>query len=169
MPHTSRQGWLARNDCFPESPFETHPDEPVWRLAGERSREASLRQIAAKIFRVFRPAIRAVADPTTFGLLGQIVRPGTPLLVTQEDRPPAYEDVGRLCAWTADHERPSTSLSRYEEIVRSALAGEPIRFGGHVLRPLRMNGWSQIVFRREDGRTVSISLDLLIGPHRRPA
>ncbi|HET6567346.1 MAG TPA: hypothetical protein VFG50_05220 [Rhodothermales bacterium] len=32
MPHTSRHGWLARADCYPQNPFTTPPDEPVWRI-----------------------------------------------------------------------------------------------------------------------------------------
>lgn len=159
MPHTSRKGWLARRDCFPLNPFESDPDARLWTVGD--GRPASLRELAATTFRVFRPAVRRLADPTTYGLLSQIVRAGTPILISEERRPSSYEDVGRLCAWTSGHERPSTRLSRYEEIVRSALAGEPIRYAGHLLRPVRMNGWSQIVFRREDGRLVSISLDLL--------
>src|SRR5690606_38110266 len=36
IPHTSRQGWLARRDCYPRDPFRADVDEPIWdTTAGE--------------------------------------------------------------------------------------------------------------------------------------
>ena len=31
MPHTSRKGWLARLDCYPDNPFACDIDAAVWR------------------------------------------------------------------------------------------------------------------------------------------
>jgi hypothetical protein len=77
-------------------------------------------------------------------------------------RPPAYEDVGRLCTW--QHEFVTTvARSRYERVLIQALSGAPLRVGRHVLTPIGTRGWSRVVFRREgDGVRETWSIDALL-------
>ena len=79
-----------------------------------------------------------------------------------DDRPAAYEDVGRLCAW--DDTAPSARLgrSRYERVVIRAISGDRLRLNGQRLRPVGMSGWSAIVFEREDRRREVIAIDELL-------
>jgi hypothetical protein len=160
MPHTSRKGWLARFDCYGKSPFTSDVDAEPWPT--ERHGELSLRKIAARTVRRFRQPIRRIADPFSFQLIGVVFGgPGASLL-DLEDRPPAYEDVGKLCAW--DPSSPCAQLARspYERVVILAISGRPLRLGGQVLRPVGMDGWSAIVFRREDGHRAVVALDDLV-------
>ncbi|MEX2609062.1 MAG: hypothetical protein WEA24_03890 [Gemmatimonadota bacterium] len=162
VPHTSRQGWLARWDCYPASPFRTDPDAPVWRTtAGE---QLSLRELAARTLDHFGTALRNLADPFTRRLLQSILHGDSPVLLELPDRPPAYEDVGRLCRW--DDLFPTTSLDRssYERALIHAIAGDRLRVGRNWYRPVAMQGWSRVVFRREeDGTRHLFSIDDLAG------
>src|SRR5262245_17963611 len=94
IPHTTRHGWLARADCYPQSPFTTGIDEPVWTTRSTGSR-VSLRQIALRIFHQFRWAIARVSDPLTFRLIGAVLSGRAPSLLDLADRPAAYDDVRR--------------------------------------------------------------------------
>ena len=168
MPHTTRQGWLARFDCYPENPFTTDIDARAWRAwhahrdDPNRPAQLSLRQIARRVFQHFRWPIARVADPLTFRLIGAVLTARAPSLLELHRRPAAYEDVGRLCTW----ERAlgvSVGRSRYERVLIRALSGAPLRIGRDVLTPLGTRGWSQVVFRREpDGRRQTLSLDALL-------
>ncbi|HEX7239030.1 MAG TPA: hypothetical protein VF263_02090, partial [Longimicrobiaceae bacterium] len=97
IPHTSRKGWLAKNVCFPRDPFKTDPDEPVWETTDGRT--MSLRSMAGLTVRHFWRPIRRISDPWTFRLIGSVMRGRAPSLLDLDDRPPEYEDVGRLCTW----------------------------------------------------------------------
>jgi hypothetical protein len=88
MPHTSRKGWLARVDCYPENPI-TAPDH------------APLRTMALEIFRYFQRSIARIADPFSLRLIHAVLTGRAPSLLDLPERPPEYEDVGRLCAWQA--------------------------------------------------------------------
>jgi hypothetical protein len=160
MPHTSRKGWLARFDCYPENPFTCDIDAKPWRT--ERHGELSLRDIAGRTVRQFLRPIRRMCDPFTFRLIGAVMSGRSPSMLDLADRPPAYEHVGRLCAW--DEQMPSAQLarSRYERVVIRAISGRPLRMNGHRLRPVGMTGWSAIVFRRDDARRETIPIDDLV-------
>jgi hypothetical protein len=160
MPHTSRKGWLARFSCYPDNPFTCDIDKDRW--ATERHGDLSLRAVAGHTLRYFWRPIGRISDPFTFRLVGSVVRGGSPSLLDLEDRPPEYENVGRLCAW--DGRSPSAQLarSRYERVVMRAVSGQPLRIDGRSLRPVGMSGWSAIVFRREDNRREVIAIDDLI-------
>src|SRR5687767_442458 len=60
--HTSRKGWLARFNCFPENPFVSNASEAKWpvRLNG-RLTHWSLRRLARRIFVEFSKSISAIA------------------------------------------------------------------------------------------------------------
>jgi hypothetical protein len=160
IPHTSRKGWLARFDCYPANPFESDIDGSVWRTTeGEK---ISLRAIGARLTRMFRKSLARVSDPFTLRLIRSIMAGRAPSLLDLPDRPPEYDDVGRLCDW--DDLFPPSRLrrSRYERVFIHAIAGHRLRLMGRWWRPVGMRGWSEVVFRPEDGLGQrSFSLDYL--------
>jgi hypothetical protein len=160
MPHTSRKGWLARLTCYPKNPFTCDIDHETWQT--ERHGGLSLRAIAGHIVRRFLRPIRRVSDPFTFRLIGSVISGRSPSLLDLEDRPPEYEDVGKLCAWDERLLPAQLARSRYERVVIRAIAGQPLRRNGQTLQPVGMSGWSAIVFRRDDDRREVIAIDDLI-------
>lgn len=162
MPHTSRQGWLARFSCYPENPFTCDIDAPVWQT--QRHGGLSLRAIARRTAGRFWRSIRRIADPFTFRLIGSVIRRRSPSLLDLDDRPEEYEDVGRLCAWDALFPPAQLARSRYERVVIRAISGQPLRINGQGLRPVGMSGWSAVVFLREDDGREVIAIDDLV-PH----
>jgi hypothetical protein len=162
VPHTSRKGWLARFSCYPQNPFTCDIDKDLWRTEGHG--ELSLREIAGRTVRQFWRSIRRLSDPFTFRLIGSVIRGHTPSLLELDDRPPEYEDVGKLCAWDAVSPPAQLGRSRYERVVIRAISGEQLRMNGQRLRPVGMSGWSAIVFQRDDNRREVIAIDDLI-PH----
>lgn len=167
IPHTTRRGWLARFDCYPQNPFTTDIDNPVWRAQSSSSESpaaASLREIADRTFHLFRWPIARMADPLTFRLIGAVLSGRAPSLLDLPERPPSYEDVGRLCEWGKTF-GATVARSRYERVLIRALSGTPLRIGANVLTPLGTHGWTRVVFRREqDGARQTMSLDALL-PH----
>jgi hypothetical protein len=160
MPHTSRKGWLARFDCYPRNPFTCDIDTAMWRT--ERHGELSLRAIAGHTVRHFLRSIRRICDPFTLRLIGAVMRGHSPSLLDLEDRPQEYEHVGKLCAWDDQSASAQLARSRYERVVIRAVSGRQLRMNGQRLRPVGMNGWSAVVFRREDNRPEVIAIDDLI-------
>jgi hypothetical protein len=169
IPHTTRRGWLARASCYPQNPFTTGIDDPVWaaqyiRRDAAAAARVSLRQLARRIFHLFRWPIARLSDPLTYRLIGAVLSGRAPSLLDLPERPAEYEDVGRLCAWDKALGK-SVARSRYERVLIRALSGTPLRIGAHVLTPLGTRGWTRIVFRREhDGARQTMSLDALL-PH----
>jgi hypothetical protein len=96
--HTTRKGWLTKDFHFPQSPFTSDMDAPLWKVRGRPGR-LSLRDIALRTAWYFRRSIRRYADPFSFRMLFSILNGGAPSLLELDDRPSAYEDVGRLCRW----------------------------------------------------------------------
>lgn len=161
-PHTTRKGWLARFDCYPANPFELDIDEYLWSTtAGEA---LSLRGIGSRITRHFWHSIRRLSDPFTFRLIGSVMRGRAPSLLELPDRPPEYEDVGRLCDWDDLFPPAELRRSRYERVLTHAIAGHRLYVDGEWLKPVGMRGWSQVVFRKEGERTRRFySIDFLLG------
>ena len=158
VPHSSRMGWVAKHSCFPENPFTADVDGDRWTLRS--GRRMSLRGMAGRITREFWSAITALGDPLSLRLIAAVMRGRAPSLLELEDRPDAYEDVGRLCTW--DDLFPITLLprSRYERVLGNALAGRRVRIGGAWHKPVGVRGWTHMVFRREhDGARRVHSLD----------
>jgi hypothetical protein len=160
MPHTSRKGWLARFSCYPDNPFTCDIDQDTWPT--ERHGALSLRAIAGHTVRHFWRPIRRISDPFTLRLIGSVISGRTPSLLDLDDRPPDYEDVGRLCAWEDRFAPAQLARSRYESVVMRAIAGQQLRRRGQRLRPVGMSGWSAIVFRREDDSREVIAIDDLV-------
>jgi hypothetical protein len=160
VPHTSRKGWLARGDTYPRDPFATGPDAPIWPLEGGGT--LSLREIAGRTVRRFWRPIRRVSDPFTFRLIGSIMAGRAPALLDMPDRPEGYEDVGRLSTWDDLFPERALSRSRYERVLIRAISGRRLRMNGRWHTPVRMRGWSEVVFRREDGERVVVPVDSLV-------
>jgi hypothetical protein len=160
MAHTSRRGWLARFDCYPSNPFACDVDAPVWETTAGRS---SLRDIGRRVFERFRRPIARVADPFSLQLMASIFHGRGASLLSLHDRPPAYEDVGRLPADHGPTALDRLTRSRYERALISAVCGRPLRLFGAPCTPVRVRGWSRVVFRRDDdGTEMVIPIDLLV-------
>jgi hypothetical protein len=133
IPHTSRKGWLAKNVCFAHSPFEVDVDEAMWEVKdGQRM---SLRGMAGRIVKHFWHPIRRISDPWTFRLIGSVMRGRAPSLLDLHDRPPEYEDVGRLCTWDNLFPERELSRSRYERVLIRAISGQKLTLDGRSYTP----------------------------------
>lgn len=95
--HTTRKGWLTKDFHYPQSPYTSDINAPIWTTQfGEKK---SLRQIAKETAWFFRKSIRKYSDPFSFRLLFAVLDGRAPSMLELVDRPSAYEDVGRLCRW----------------------------------------------------------------------
>lgn len=95
--HTTRKGWLTKDFHYPQSPFTSDIDAPIWTTQfGDRR---SLRQIGRDTAWFFRHSIRRYSDPFSFRLLFAVLEGRATSMLELQDRPKAYEDVGRLCRW----------------------------------------------------------------------
>ncbi len=162
VPHTSRQGWLAAAGTYPRDPFRCDPDVDRWATtAGEA---LTLREIGGRIARLFWRPVRRLSDPFTFRLIGAVLSGRAPSLLDLDDRPPEYDDVGRLCDWNDLFTPDELPRSRYERVLIHAIAGRRLRLAGRWYRPIGMRGWSEVVFRRDgDGERRTFSIDYLLG------
>jgi hypothetical protein len=159
--HSSRKGWVARDDCFPESPFTSDVNAVKWTTS--RGNRLSLREMAGRTTRQFWSSISTLGDPLSLRLIAAVMRGRAPSLLELPDRPAAYEDVGRLCRW--DDLFPLTLLprSRYERVLGHAVSGRRVHMDGSWHRPIGVRGWTHIVFRREsDGARRVMSLDQML-------
>src|SRR5438067_885028 len=95
--HTTRKGWLTKDFHYPQSPYTSDINAPIWTpQTGEKK---SLRRIAAEAAWYFRRSIREYSDPFSMRLLFAILTGRAPSMLELVDRPTAYDDVGRLCRW----------------------------------------------------------------------
>ncbi|HEX8409154.1 MAG TPA: hypothetical protein VF883_09830 [Thermoanaerobaculia bacterium] len=95
--HTTRKGWLTKDFHYPQSPFTSDINAPLWTTQyGEKK---SLREIGKEVAWFFRKSIRRFSDPFSFRLLFAVLDGRAPSMLELVDRPAAYEDVGRLCRW----------------------------------------------------------------------
>jgi hypothetical protein len=161
VPHTSRKGWLAHVDSYPTNPFACQIDGHGWQTtSGEL---LTLRTIAGRITRTFWHSIKRLSDPFTFRLIGSVIRGRAPSLLELRDRPPEYDDVGRLCDWDDLFPLAQLRRSRYERVLIRAIAGQKLRMFGQWFTPVGMRGWSQVVFRRDgDPTNHYFSIDYLL-------
>ncbi|MBW3535408.1 MAG: hypothetical protein KY453_09370, partial [Gemmatimonadetes bacterium] len=125
--------------------------------------ELPLRALAGRITRTFWRSIRRISDPFSFRLIGSVMRGDAPSLLDLDDRPPEYEDVGRLCAWDDLFTAEDLRRSRYERVLIHAIAGRRLHLGDAWYTPIGMRGWSQVVFRKEgQGGRHHFSIDYLL-------
>lgn len=95
--HTTRKGWLTKDFHYPQSPYTSDINAPIWTTQyGEKK---SLREMGAETAWFFRKSIRRYSDPFSFRLLFAVLSGRAPSLLELVDRPAAYEDVGHLCRW----------------------------------------------------------------------
>jgi hypothetical protein len=161
VPHTTRQGWLARFSCFPANPFTAHPDAADWRTTSGELR--SLREIAGLTSLHFWRSIRRVSDAFTYRLIREVLRGRAPSLLDLPDRPPEYDDVGRLCEQGNLFPARRLGRSRYERVLMRAISGQKLHMYGRWYTPVGMEGWARVVFRRDDdGRRSTFPIDYLL-------
>ena len=91
IPHTTRQGWLARFDCYPVNPFTSAVDAAIWSIRRRGGAAGttilSLRQVAYRIFHHFRWAIARVSDPLTLRHIGAVLSGRAASLLDLAERP----------------------------------------------------------------------------------
>lgn len=158
--HTSRKGFLARRDCFPRNPFTADPNARDWLTTDGRT--MSLREMAREIARPFARDIRAVSDADAFEHIFAVFDERARSLLDFAERPPRYEDVGRVIDW---NRRTTRALPRsaYESVIHRVLDHRPIRVGGATYLPERMQGWYEIAFREtKTGARRVFNLDDLV-------
>jgi len=95
--HTTRKGWLTKDFHYPQSPYTSDVNAPIWKT--QYGETMSLRSMAAQTAWYFRHSIRKYSDPFSMRLLFAILSGRAPSLLELVDRPAAYEDVGHLCRW----------------------------------------------------------------------
>ena len=142
--HTSRKGYLARFDCFPHNPFTADPNAAHWLVSDGRN--VSLRRIADEVAAPFRRHIRAVTDATAHEHVFAVLAGRARSLLDFPERPPRYDDVGRIIDWNRRTHR-ALPRSRYERVIHRVLTHRPIRVGSSTYKPERMLGWYEIAFR----------------------
>ena len=96
--HTTRKGWLTKDFHYPQSPYTSDIDAPLWTTR-DGDADVAARRSRADVAWFFRHSIRRYSDPFSFRLLFAILDGRAPSLLELPDRPAAYEDVGRLCRW----------------------------------------------------------------------
>ena len=154
--HTSRRGWLARYDCYPDNPFARDPDDSMWATSFGR---LSLRKIATAVWNRFERAIGRIADVPSFALARRILTGRSESWLDQPDRPHAYDDAGRA---QVEAEESTPGSSRYERVVLNTISRRPLHLDGRVWIPEAVRGWSRIVLRRDDGVMRVLPLDALV-------
>ncbi len=90
----AKAGW-TKDFHYHQSPYTSDVDEPLWPT--QFGDQRSLRRMARETAWFFRKSIRKFSDPFSFRLLFAILEGRAPSLLELDDRPAAYDDVGRLC------------------------------------------------------------------------
>ena len=160
VPHTSRKGWLAQAGSFEANPFATPPHEDRWSTRD--GRRVSLREIARVTVAGLWSRIREVAAPDTADLMERIILGKHPSLLDLEDRPAAYENVGRLCEWREPDLWRPIPRSLYEQAMRDAVTRRPLVADGRRWVPVGTQGWTRVLYESEDGRRRVFSVDELV-------
>jgi len=161
VPHSSRKGWVAKDECYPANPFACDVDRDPWKLQSGES--LTLREMAGRTVRAFWKTVSELGDPTSLQLIAAVMRGRAPSLLELDDRPAAYDDVGRLCSWNDLFPVTLLPRSRYERVLSNAIAGRRVRIAGAWHRPVGVRGWTHVVLRRErDGTKHVRSLDDLL-------
>lgn len=160
-PHSSRKGWVARFSSYADNPFAADVNEPRWETTDRQT--LSLRAIAGRVTRYFWPSIERIGDERSLRLLEAVLEGRAPSLLEQEDRPPAYDSVGRLCTWANLFPVRALPRSRYERVLIRAISGKKLQLARDWYKPIGMRGWSQVIFRRDRDNTRHVfSLDYLL-------
>jgi hypothetical protein len=159
VPHTSRHGWLARYSCFEPDPFRARPDEAAWHTAG--GDRVSVRSATRSVVARLLPRLREIATPDTLALIRRVLARRRASLLDLDDRPEAYEDVGRDGPWREPDPAAPVPRSAYEQVMLDVMAARPIVAAGRRWRPVATAGWTHVRYRSEDGRVRIFSVDQL--------
>jgi hypothetical protein len=160
-PHSSRKGWVARFSSFAENPFASDVSAPMWET--RHGETLSLREISSRITRYFWPSIARLGDARSLRLIQGVMRGTMPSLLELDDRPAAYDSVGKLCTWTNLFPVRALPRSRYERVFIRAISGRKLQLDRDLYTPVGMRGWSHVIFRRDRDRTRhAFSLDFLL-------
>ncbi|MGZ7040996.1 MAG: hypothetical protein ACXVH7_04305, partial [Thermoanaerobaculia bacterium] len=120
--HETRKGWLTRTKQFPRNPFQSDINAVEWNTRDGRA--MSLRGIALDIANHFQDSIRQYSDPFSYRLLFSVLRGETPAMLDLDERPAAYDDIGRLIRWGT----VLPELENFERLMRDDNAGsKPLR------------------------------------------
>jgi len=161
-PHSSRHGWVARFSSYIENPFVADVNAPIW--VTREAESLSLRDMASRITRYFWSSIAKLGDARSLRLISSVMRGRTPSLLELDDRPPAYDSVGRLCTWADLFPVRALPRSRYESVFIRAISGCKLKLARDWYTPTGMRGWSHVVFIRDRDETRHVmSLDFLLG------
>jgi hypothetical protein len=95
--HATRNGWVTRDFHFPRNPFTGSIDERIWTLTDGRT--LSMRAIALETATQFADSIRRWSDAFSERVLFSVLHGETPSLLDLDERPDAYDDVGREVRW----------------------------------------------------------------------
>jgi hypothetical protein len=158
--HTSRKGWLARFECFPRNPFTADINARDWRLRDGRT--LSLREIAQEIAVPYKSGVRAVTDADALEHAFAVLDGRARSLLDFPERPPHYEDVGRVIEWNRRTMR-ALPRSAYEKVIHRIITHRKVRVGSATYLPERMPNWYEIVFRNtKTGMRRVFNLDELV-------
>src|SRR5260370_14024518 len=83
--HTTRKGWLTKDFHYPQSPYTSDINAPIWTT--QYGKKVSLRQMAKQAAWYFRKSIRTFSDPFSFRLLFAILDRRAPSMLELIDRP----------------------------------------------------------------------------------
>src|SRR5437588_613066 len=62
--HTTRKGWLTKDFHYPQSPYTSDINAPIWTT--QYGKKRSIRQMAKEVACYFQHSIRAFSDPFSF-------------------------------------------------------------------------------------------------------
>jgi hypothetical protein len=160
--HPTRKGWITRDYHFPQSPFASDLDASIWTTRD--GRKTSLRALALDIATFFRDSIRRVSDPFSYRILFAVLKGELPSLLDLDDRPPAYDDVGRDVRWgeaipelqtyagamqDETHTAPRRRRADVEEKLAPPWRGEGVDRRNRVTMPPRLQRRESTDRRRE--------------------
>ena len=163
MKHTSRQGWLARYDCYDTNPFTCNIGEQIWDTTEFDSKQ-SLRDIASVIQKVFYYPVARISGSFAFRLITSVFSGKMASLLDLDDRPKEYEDVGKLCTWDNLFPEKELSRSKYERVLISSILKRTLTVDGKAYVPVGMKGWTKVVFVEKSSKArKAFNVDFLIG------
>jgi len=141
--HTSRQGWLARFDSFSRNPFTANIDVQNWLV--EDGSQLSIREIAFRIAMMFRQSISYFGDYYTIDHMFRILQGHDNSLLDLDERPQAYQDVGRVNLGTI---RATKNLRRslYERVMQKVVNGYKLLANSTCYEPKEILNWFEVSF-----------------------
>lgn len=163
--HSSRKGERILADSLAHDPFLAQLNDAVWPLRDGRT--LSLRDFCLETLDPFRAEIARLSDRETLHHIEAVFAGKARSLLDFDDRPSAYDNVGREFSWNRRRLR-RWSRSAYERVIHRVIRGEAIRVGGKRYLAQRMQGWYEIVFREVGtGERRVMNLDELLALRRR--